>query len=188
MRRQPCGSPLRLLALILAAPVQAAACPDAPDHRAALTGLFAAVRNAPDETRARALSNRMWALWADAPDPRAQELLDEGMTRRAAYDFAGAIRAFDALVAYCPQYAEGYNQRAFVNFIRQDYAAALPDLERAVDLSPRHTGALTGKALTLIALQRPGGATVALRRALDLNPWLAERHLLPGLEAREEDL
>jgi tetratricopeptide (TPR) repeat protein len=110
------------------------------------------------------------------------------MERREAYDFAAAEAAFDALVDYCPDYAEGYNQRAFVNFLRQDYEAALPDLERALDRSPRHVGALSGLALTLIALQRPGEAAVALRRALDLNPWLSERHLLPGLEALEEDL
>ena len=106
-----------------------AECPPAPDHADALTGLIERVQAAPDERSARIISNEMWELWADAPDQRAQELLDEGMSRREAYDFKGAVVAFDALIAYCPDYAEGYNQRAFVNFIRQDYAAALPDLD-----------------------------------------------------------
>ena len=173
---------------LMAGPAFAQTCPEPPDHRAAIAGLIEQVQEAEDERSARLISNEMWQYWADAPDTRAQELLDEGMTRREAHDFAGAVDAFDALVAYCPDYAEGYNQRAFVNFIRQDYVAALPDLERALELSPRHIAAMTGQALTLVALQRPGEAALILRHALDLNPWLVERHLLPGLEALEDDI
>lgn len=174
--------------LCLLAPAGAFACPAPPDHGAALDALFAQVQGAETERDARIVANEMWALWADAPDAHAQELLDEGMTRRAAHDLKGAVAAFDALTEYCPDYAEGYNQRAFANFIRQDYAAALPDLERALALSPRHLGALTGQAMTLMALERRGEAALVLRRALGLNPWLAERHLLEVLQAGEEDI
>jgi len=167
---------------------RAGACPPPPDHSEALTRLIGEIRAAPDEGSGQALSDQMWALWTDAPDAYAQELLDEGITRRGAYDFEGAIKAFDALVAYCPDYAEGYNQRAFINFIREDYDAALPDLERAIELSPRHVAALSGQALTFFALERMPEAALALRRALDLNPWLSERHLLPALEAGEDEL
>jgi tetratricopeptide (TPR) repeat protein len=177
---------LPLLSLLV--PAGALACPAPPDHRAALDELFAQVAQAETERDARLINNEMWGLWADAPDAHAQDLLDEGMARRASHDYDGAVAAFDALVAYCPDYAEGYNQRAFVNFIRQDYAAALPDLERALDLSPRHLGVLTGQAMTLMALERPGEAALVLRRALDLNPWLSERHLLPVLEQAERDI
>ncbi|WP_300550395.1 hypothetical protein [Roseovarius sp.] len=174
--------------LAVSGPLAAASCPEAPDHTSALDALIIKAQGAPDERAGRVISNEMWQYWADAPDAYAQGLLDEGMTRRAAYDFEGAIKAFDALVAYCPEYAEGYNQRAFVNFIRQDYGAALPDLDRAIELSPRHIAALSGQALTLMALERPGEAVLALRAALALNPWLPERHLLRALEAAEKEL
>lgn len=173
---------------LAAAPVRAGDCPAPPDRTDELTQLIEAVQQAPDAQSARLISNEMWEIWADAPDTHAQELLDEGMTRRAAFDLNGAVAAFDALIDYCPDYAEGYNQRAFVNFIRQDYAAALPDLERTVELSPRHLGALSGQALTLAALGRNGEAALALRAALRLNPWLSERNLLPALEATEDDI
>jgi len=177
-----------VISVASAAPAMATECPPPPDHRAALSDLFAAAQKAKDEADAQRLTARMWGLWTDAPDATAQDWLDEGMSRRDVFDFTGATEAFDALVAYCPDYAEGYNQRAFVNYMRQDYSAALPDLNRALDRQPRHTGALTGKALTLIALHRPAEAALALRRALKLNPWLSERHLLLGLEAGEEEL
>jgi tetratricopeptide (TPR) repeat protein len=156
-------------------------CPDAPDHAAALDALIAQAQAAETAAEAQDLSSAMWTLWAEAPDAQAQALLDQGMASRAIYDFGDALGAFDRLVAYCPDYAEGYNQRAFVNFLRHDFAAALPDLDRALDLSPRHLGALSGKALTLMALGRLDEARAVLAAALALNPWLAERSLAaPG--------
>ena len=146
--------------------------------------LIAQAQTAGDVEGGRRITYLMWQLWADAPDAAAQDLLDEGMSRREAFDFAGAVKAFDALIAYCPDYAEGYNQRAFISYLRQDYAAALPDLNRALERNPRHVAALSGKALVLMALNRDAEALPALRKALGLNPWLSERYLLPALEKR----
>jgi tetratricopeptide (TPR) repeat protein len=174
--------------LFAAAPALATGCPAPPDHGATLSALIKEARNAPDEAAGRTLSDEMWALWADAPDARAQEMLDRAMARREMYDFEGALQAAESLIAYCPDYAEGYNQRAFLKFLTQDYEAALPDLDATLTRNPRHVAALTGKALTLHALGRNAEAALALRAALDLNPWLGERHLLPVLEAQEMEL
>lgn len=170
---------LTLLALALSGSAALAdGCPEAPDHSDALDDLFAQLQIAQDDMEARFISDRMWDFWADAPDEPSQAMLDDGMRARASYDFVRALDRFDALVGYCPFYAEGYNQRAFVNFLREDFAAALPDLNRALDLNPRHVGALSGKALTLLALGREDEGQAALRAALALNPWLSERFLL----------
>lgn len=169
---------LSLVLPVLAAPVWAMECPDPPDHSEALNALITQVQRAPDEHSARLISNDMWSYWADAPDETAQEILDRGMRKRAAWDLLGARQDFDDLIAYCPHYAEGYNQRAFVNFLQQDFAAALPDLEHAIGLSPRHIGALSGRAMTLIGLGRASEAQDALAEVLELNPWLPERGLL----------
>ena len=134
-----------------------------------------------DEAEAQRFGNQLWEFWADAPDARAQEILDRGMTRRSAYDFLGALSDFDRLIDYCPEYAEGYNQRAFVHYLRRDFAAALRDLNRALELSPQHVAALSGRALSLLGLSRLDEARATLQEALNLNPWLPERYLLdPG--------
>ena len=171
-----------LITLIFTGYAYADQCPAPPDHSEDLEKLIAEVQNTDNESMARTISDKMWLLWADAPDEYSQELLDEGMSRRTASDYSGAIKVLDELVKYCPEFAEGYNQRAFVNFLRREYEAALPDLERAIELSPRHIAAMTGQALTLIALERTGEALIILHRALKLNPWLGERHLQPQLE------
>ncbi|WP_370232345.1 tetratricopeptide repeat protein [Cognatishimia sp.] len=169
-----------MLALLccLAQPALAQTCPAAPDHEAALGALFDQVRVAENERAAEAYSQQMWALWTDAPDVTAQALLDRGMEKRAGFDFLGALEALDALVAYCPDYAEGWNQRAFVHYLRQDFPSALDDLAQARDLSPRHVGVLTGLGLTYLALGQEAQAQDALAAAVELNPWVKERALL----------
>ncbi len=174
-----------LLLLLIAAGPALADCPAAPDIAAGETALFDRIAEAETEMAAREISGGLWELWTQAPDPAAQALLDRGMTARAAFDFLAAREALDRLVDYCPDYAEGWNQRAFVSFLTEDYAAALDDLEVALALNPRHVGALSGKALTLIGLERKAEAELALRAALALNPWLSERHLLPGLSGED---
>ena len=168
---------LVLLAWLVAGPASAL-CPEAQDDAETRLQLMAALRVAPDPATAQQLSAQLWQLWLTAPDAHAQDLLDEGMDRREAFDFSGAIVAFDALIAYCPAYAEGYNQRAFARFLQQDYGAALLDLDEALARRPDHIGALSGRALTLLGLDRETEAQRVLREALALNPWLPERRLL----------
>lgn len=174
--------PLAALVALWPALSMAETCPAPPDHSAALDVLFDQVRAAPNEGAAAPVVNQMWALWAEAPDESAQEILDRGMRKRSSYDLLGALQDFERLISYCPDYAEGYNQRGFVLFIQQDYAAALPDLDRALALSPRHVGALSGRALTHMALGNNVQALDDLEAALALNPWLSERRFLEPLK------
>ncbi len=170
---------------LMSATVAAAECPPSPDIASLQDRLLAEVQVAPDEASARRISDRLWELWGKAPDQRAQDMLDRGLAAHSAWDFASAIEAFDELIVYCPDYAEGYNQRAFVNFIRQDYVAALADLDRAIERSPKHVAAISGKALTLMGLGRVDEAQDVLRIALSMNPWIPERRYLvqaPGQE------
>ncbi|MGR3321454.1 MAG: tetratricopeptide repeat protein [Pseudooceanicola sp.] len=176
--------PAFTLALAMLAGPLSAECPPPPDHADRVAELLAEVRSAETADAAQRITNEIWALWADAPDAAAQEVLDRGMRRRAGFDLLGAIADFDRLVDYCPDYAEGYNQRAFAHFIRQDYPAALSDLNRALSLDPAHVAAMAGRALTLMALGRFEEGQAALRAALELHPWLPERNMLvePGTD------
>jgi len=167
-----------LLALVVMTAPAFAACPDAPEIKAELDPLIEEARAAANETAGREISSRMWALWLRAPDAAAQEILDRGMSRRSSYDFLGAIDDYTALIKYCPDYAEGYNQRAFVYFLTDKFELALVDLDRALELSPDHVGAQSGRALTLMNLGRLSEARIQLLAALENNPWLSERFLL----------
>ncbi len=160
-------------------------CPAGPDRSAQMSALFDSLRVARDDAEARMLTDDLWRMWTTAPDARAQGLLDEGMRQRDGYDFLGARDTFDTLIEYCPGYAEGYNQRGFASFLRQDYAAALVDIDAALAITPTHLGALSGKVLTLIALDRADEAQAVLRQAVAINPWLKERALLVPVPGKD---
>ncbi|PTX56797.1 hypothetical protein C8N43_1460 [Litoreibacter ponti] len=171
---------LLIFCLLLTTAAQAA-CPPNPERSARHTELMALLADAPNETVAREYSNELWNIWGTAPDTTAQEILQRGMERRQAFDLRGALEDFNTLIDYCPGYAEGYNQRAFINFIGRDYEIALEDLDRALAITPDHIGALTGRALALIQLGRDREGQLVLREALKLNPWLPERNRVTPL-------
>lgn len=171
--------------------VALSACPASPDIRGDLDSLISQARAAPNESAGRDVSNKMWELWLKAPDAAAQEVLDSGMKRRSSYDFLGAIEQYTKLIEYCPDYAEGYNQRAFIYYLQSEFEQALKDLDKALVLSSNHVGAQSGRALTLLQLGRLAEARQQLIAALDNNPWLSERYLmLEGgpLASIEEDI
>lgn len=150
----------------------------APDHKAALDQIIAQLKVSRGTTEAGRLSDQLWELWTDAPDAKAQRLLDRGMARRIQADYAGSRAVLDELVTYCPDYAEGYNQRAFSSYLQRDYAAALVDLDQALAIMPDHIAAMSGRGLTLMGLGRHDEAQAQLKAALTLNPWLSERALI----------
>jgi len=172
-------------ALILSAAGARAECPAPPDHSVAETGLLDRLATSRTEMEGRQISGELWQLYFDAPDREAQTLLDDGLGRLRIADYAGAIEILSALVARCPDYAEGWNQRAFASFLSNDFASAVSDLEEALRLSPRHVPAMSGLALSLMGLGRTEAAQSVLRDALALNPWLPERRYLVGPPSKD---
>lgn len=167
-----------LIVCLVASPAFSETCPAVPDHQDALSGIIAQLQSAQTSAEARQISNGLWALWTDAPDEKAQKLLDEGMQKLSQGDLRGSYDTLDALVMYCPDYAEGYNQRAYASYLQRDFAAALADLDRALAIVPNHVAALAGKGLTLTGLGREDEAQEVLKAAVALNPWLNERQLI----------
>ena len=163
---------------LIAAPGLAAACPTPADHSAELTTLIQEARNAASQAEGQQISTEMWQVYLRAPDARAQDMLDRGMQRRVASNYLGAYEDFDRLVAYCPTYAEGFNQRAFVQYLTGAFEGALTDLDAALRLNPAHVAAQSGRALTLMQLGRIEEARAQMLEALENNPWLSERALL----------
>jgi len=142
--------------------------------------LFATLKDARTERDGRIAEIAIWEWWlSQAPTPDVRDAIDRGMKRRESHDFEAAEAAFDIAVREAPSYAEGWNQRAFARFLRDNVDGALSDLERTLELEPRHFGAWSGMYHLLMRMGRPEAAIAALTRAVDIHPWIKERGMLP---------
>lgn len=141
--------------------------------------LFQQLRNAGTERQGRAIENEIWRMWmAQAPLPDIEQAVSEAMRKRERYDWDGALVILDTVVGDAPNYAEGWNQRAFIRFLKQDFDGSLEDIERALVLEPKHFAALAGKATILMQQGRVELGQTALRQAAEIHPWLKERSML----------
>ena len=167
-------------ALVLAAlalPAAGKECPPPLPYAEEKATLIEMLRTTRDENAGRFLTRELNGLWAEPPDAEAAELVERGVTLREADRLDVSEAAFDALVAYCPAYVAGYEQRALTRMAAGDGAGALADLEAAAALAPDHAAIWGAQAVVLMRLGRFGPADAALDRALALNPWLPERRL-----------
>lgn len=98
--------------------------------------------------------------------------------------FAGPMSQMpliEQLIVDYPDYSEGYNMRATAHFLRGAYEASLSDIEKVLELEPRHFGALSGKALIYHTQGKRDEALEAMKAALEIHPFLGERSLFPEL-------
>lgn len=94
-----------------------------------------------------------------------------------------ALDVLDQVVLLQPGYAEGWNKRATVHYLLDDYGSSLSDIRQTLALEPRHFGALSGLGIILDAMDREEDAMRAYKRALEINPQLENvRESLERLE------
>ena len=175
---------MRVLRIVLCAALTSGAsaqCPKNPEISQELEQAYRTLKFAKFPRDAQAATDVLWRLWTRAPDNRAQRMLNRGMMNLRLGDLAAAEGLLTALIEYCPNYAEGYNQRAFARYLAGNFQGALPDLLRTLSIQPRHLGALSGKGLTHLALGQSELAAIEFQKELALNPFTADRDLIPNL-------
>lgn len=134
-----------------------------------LEALFEGLKTA-DASAARQIEGRIYDIWSESGSPSMDLLLSRGREALSEADTVKAIEHFTALVDHAPDFAEGYNARATAFYQRGQYGPALDDIQRTLALNPRHFGALSGLALILEELGRPGDALEAWREVQKLHP------------------
>ena len=140
--------------------------------------LFAELAAAKDDAQARAVEDRLWNFWRSFGDAQSQRLLEASKQAQLSFDYGHALIALEELVKHQPQFAEGWNQLAYVLFLAGSYDASLEALDKTLALEPMHYAALAGKGIILIQQGKEADAQIPLKRALAINPWLKERNLI----------
>src|SRR6202453_4116784 len=142
------------------------------DRTHGLDFLFGALKAAPDEASARHVQARIWALWLQTPSDTAALLMMRAKAAMDAQQMDVALKLLDAVIKLRPDYVEGWNRRAPMYYLRNDYARSLEDIEQVLVREPRHFGALAGLGMIMQDLGDDKRALEAFRKALAVNPYL----------------
>lgn len=134
--------------------------------------LFGALKAAPDATAAKAIEDRIWAVWIISPSDTANLLMTRVKTAIEAHDLDLALKLLDAIIAIKPDYVEAWNRRATIHYMRKDYNHSLADIRQILAREPRHFGALAGLGLIMQDLGDDRRALEIYRRALEVHPHL----------------
>jgi len=137
-----------------------------------LDTLFEALKIAPDEESAKAIEQRIWAVWMVSGSDTCNLLMGrvKAATDEKNYDLA--LKLLGAVIAINPGYVEAWNQRATIYYLKDDFGHALADLREVLALEPRHFGALSGLGLILQDIGDDKHALEAYRKALAIDPHL----------------
>jgi tetratricopeptide (TPR) repeat protein len=148
--------------------------PDAPAAvpEAQLNQLFATLQAAKDPAEAKVAEGGIVKLWLESGSDTVDLLMGWSMAAIEAKDYATALDFLDQIVILKPDFAEGWNKRATVYFLLDDYGKSLADIERTLRLEPRHFAALSGLGTILSDLGKSQQAMEAYRRALEIDPHL----------------
>ena len=93
-----------------------------------------------------------------------------GVTRMNYNRYAEAMLIFTQLIENFPDYAEGWNRRATLHYILGNLDESIADIEKVLELEPRHFGALSGLGLVYLQQKQLSKAKQAFENLVDLHP------------------
>jgi tetratricopeptide (TPR) repeat protein len=149
-----------------------------------LDTLFEALKIAPDAESAKAIEDRIWALWMVSGSDTCNLLMARVKAATDEKDYDLAIKLLDAVIELKPDYVEAWNRRATLYYMRKDFGHALADIREVLAREPRHFGALTGLGLIMQEIGDDKHALQAYRRALAIDPHL--EHLVETVKTLAE--
>lgn len=147
-------------------------------ERRSLDFLFGALKAAPDEASAKHVEGQIWALWTQTRSDTAALLMLRAKAAMDAKNMDVALKLLDAVVKLKPDYVEGWNRRATLYYLTNDYTRSMADIEQVLTREPRHFGALAGLGMIMQEIGDDRRALDAFRKALAINPYLEK---LPDL-------
>ena len=148
---------------------------------AALDDLFEQLRAAPDPATAQGITDQIWIYWTTPADPALAARMQEVLALRMNADFPGVIALLDEIIAEHPTYAEAWNQRATIYYLLRNFDQSMADIEKVLELEPRHFGALVGRAVMYKEQGKDDLALKDMLAAMAIHPYLVERAMFPEL-------
>ena len=137
-----------------------------------LESLLGDLAVAPDAETAKPIEQAILREFLATESPTIELLMSRVAVTIQEKKYNTALALLDNIIELDPGYAEGWNKRATVNYLLDDYVAALRDVERALALQPNHFGAVYGLGILMREFGARDLALDAFERALSINPFL----------------
>ena len=132
-----------------------------------LNNLFDQLQKANDSKKATLLEKKIWSIWSKHPnDNKLTEKLEFGTQLKESGDYNYALKIFDNILIADPKWSEAWNKRATLYFLMSQFTNSLNDIDKVLNIEPRHFGALSGQARIFIKLQKYEKAIKSIERAL----------------------
>ncbi|MEO1112838.1 MAG: tetratricopeptide repeat protein [Pseudomonadota bacterium] len=145
---------------------------DPEEEQSRLDQLFDDLAQSGEPSDAERAAREIQMIWMESGSDTVDILMSRAGQAIQADDHALALDLLDVVVILKPSFAEGWNRRATVHYMREDFGKSLVDIERTLALEPRHWGALSGLAIIQRRLGFDDDALVTFKRALEVNPGL----------------
>lgn len=125
----------------------------------------------------------LWSAWCRSGEPETDRLFRAGVDAMQSRRLADSEEYFTQVIQRQSDFAEGWNKRATVRYLRRDFRGSIADCRETLKRNPNHFGAASGQGLCHMTLNEFREAAVCFRRALEIHPHLdAVRHNLAMAE------
>lgn len=155
---------LSLALSVIAFPTQA----DQTDPQ--LDSLFLELKQTQNQNQLRVIESQIWEIWLQHPNPDVERLMLLGTQSMNSRAVADAMLVFTQLVESYPNYAEAWNKRATLNYLIGEQEASELDIQRTLELEPRHFGALSGLGLVYMRRNELSKAKKAFEDLIAVHP------------------
>jgi tetratricopeptide (TPR) repeat protein len=126
----------------------------------------------------------LWRSWCRSGDSETDRVFRLGVDAMQKGELEDAEQRFSRVIEHLPGFAEGWNKRATLRFMRRNFAGSIADCQETLARNPNHFGAASGQGLCHLSRGEFREAAVCFRRALEIHPHLnAVRHNLALAEA-----
>lgn len=150
-----------------------------------LDGYFLELKRLSSPNPAKRVADNIWSEWRRSGSATADQLMawaDEAMRDKR---FFIALDLLDQVTVLMPDYAEGWNRRATLHFMMDDHSKSMADINRVLELEPRHFGALMGMGAILSQAGKDEAALAAYLKVLEIYPAMREAQTRVGELADE---
>jgi tetratricopeptide (TPR) repeat protein len=157
-----------------------------PVQQVSLDELFSRLKLEADAQKARFIERAIWNRWTQSGSETIDLLMNWSATAMKEKKWSAAFDLLDQVVVLAPHYAEGWNRRATLYFLRAQYGRSIHDIEQVLKLETRHFGAMAGLGNILQKLDNDKRALVMWKNVLEVYP--ANKNAQKSVKLLEEKL